>query len=369
MKSKVNKKPFAVMQKVVMTIMCLSVFLVLGCKKQSSNLNEEEDKCMGASNIQYYSPCIKNVSLTDVDKAILDQKIKKYTAFSLDTKELSDFLHANGGSGQFRLRINDELDWTIDLEFYDLDAAERKKPCFKGNTTDGEIAWFTINDSTFSGGIFCGRNFYTICPVKYYNQSNDNLAYIAYHSLDDILLVELTSFGNSPPLSLFINGSSLRYVSFFEGFSRYLDNGSVFFVRGKATYAYQYGRKIKVVEDIKGNFSENDNEFFTWGSFGKDDHSALFLDNQDDLIMLLTNDYDRRNKIWESLRYEDVWGFPFPEKHGDYNLISGTCCIIKLSEGFVTGNYIFPLMWNIQTDILHWNDFNEILKLILNSKT
>jgi hypothetical protein len=77
--------------------------------------------CMGIANAQI-TPRIQRASLTGNDKAILDQHISKYVAFSMDIKELTDNLYGNGGAGQFRIRIDENMDWTIDVEINDLRA-------------------------------------------------------------------------------------------------------------------------------------------------------------------------------------------------------------------------------------------------------
>jgi hypothetical protein len=81
---------------------------------------------MGTANAQI-SVRTQRSSLTDTDRAILDQRVSKYTSFTIDTRELTDSLNSRGGAGQFRLRIDQNLDWTIDLELNDL-----RTPDFRG---------------------------------------------------------------------------------------------------------------------------------------------------------------------------------------------------------------------------------------------
>ena len=47
---------------------------------------------MGTANAQI-SPSIQKTSLTGSDKAILDQRISKYTAFTMDNKKLADNIY------------------------------------------------------------------------------------------------------------------------------------------------------------------------------------------------------------------------------------------------------------------------------------
>jgi len=69
--------------------------------------------CIGTVNAQLTSSTQK-ASLTDRDRAIVDQRVSRYTAFTIDKKELTEYFHSRNGSGQFRLRIDENLDWTIE---------------------------------------------------------------------------------------------------------------------------------------------------------------------------------------------------------------------------------------------------------------
>jgi len=158
--------------------------------------------CMGIANAQF-TPSTQRVSFTGKDKTILDQHLGKYTAFSIDKRELTDSLYGNGGSGSFRLRVDDKLDWTIDLELNDLRTSiyratyttdkgtfELKEPfvvnTFKGKTSNGQIARFTIDENNFFGVIFGENYHYVIRPAKDYTQNWDDKSFIVYHSWDII---------------------------------------------------------------------------------------------------------------------------------------------------------------------------------------
>ena len=157
---------------------------------------------LGIANAQI-TPATQKVSLSGNDKAILDQHISKHTAFMIDEKELTNYLHSKGGIGQFRLQIDENLDWTIDLELNDLRAPgyraeyttdegtfECKKPfvvnTFKGQTSTGLPVAFTIDEHTFSG-VILGENYhYVIRPTKDYTQNREYKSFIVYHSEDII---------------------------------------------------------------------------------------------------------------------------------------------------------------------------------------
>ena len=156
---------------------------------------------MGTANAQI-SLSIQKTSLTGSDKAILDQRISKYTAFTMDNKKLADNIYGGGG-GQFRLRIDEEMDWLIDLELNDLRAPdykatyttdegtfECKEPfvvnTFKGSTSDGHVARFTIDENSFFGVVLYDDYHYVIRPAKDYTQRKGDKNFIMYHSWDII---------------------------------------------------------------------------------------------------------------------------------------------------------------------------------------
>ena len=158
--------------------------------------------CMGTANAQI-TPSTQSASLTGTDKAILDQRISKYTAFTIDKKEMTDYLYGSGGVGQIRLKVNEKLDWTIDLELNDMrepdyrstyttdeGTFENKEPfvvnTFKGETSDGQIARFTIDENTFLGVILGDNYHYVIRSAKDYTQNIKDEMLIAYHSWDII---------------------------------------------------------------------------------------------------------------------------------------------------------------------------------------
>ncbi|MDR2233614.1 MAG: zinc-dependent metalloprotease, partial [Tannerella sp.] len=139
--------------------------------------------------------------LAENEKTILDHRISKYTTFTIDTKGLTDLLNSNRGKGKFRLRINDELDWTIDLELNDLRAPnyqatyttddgefEVKEPftvnTFKGRTSEGQPVRFTIDEKTFFGVILGGNYHYVIRPANDFTNNRDDKSFIVYKSWD-----------------------------------------------------------------------------------------------------------------------------------------------------------------------------------------
>ena len=66
---------------------------------------------IGTANAQLTSST-QRASLAYSDRTIVDQRVSRYTAFTIDKGELTDYLRSRGGEGQFRLRIDETLDWT-----------------------------------------------------------------------------------------------------------------------------------------------------------------------------------------------------------------------------------------------------------------
>ncbi len=158
--------------------------------------------CMGSANAQF-TPSTKRTLLTGNERAILDKRISKYTAFTINKKELADKIYGSGGAGQFRLRVDENLDWTIDLELNDMRTSDYratyttdegtfdvKEPfvvnTFKGKTSDGKIARFTIDENTFFGVILGDNYHYVIRPAKDYTENKEDKNFIVYKSWDII---------------------------------------------------------------------------------------------------------------------------------------------------------------------------------------
>ena len=111
--------------------------------------------CMGTAKSQI-TPSTQRASLTVNDRAILDKRISKYTAFTIDQRELTNYLYGNGGAGQFRLQVDENLDWTIDLELNDMRAPDYRATYTTDEGTFEVKEPFVVN--TFKGKTSDGRN-------------------------------------------------------------------------------------------------------------------------------------------------------------------------------------------------------------------
>ena len=114
--------------------------------------------CVGKANAQI-KPAIRTVTLMEQDKAALNQYLNEYTAFTIDKRALIDSLYKNGRC-QFQIRIDEQRDWTIDLQFNEMRAPDYKQTyisdkgkfeqgknklnIFKGRTSNNQVARFTI---------------------------------------------------------------------------------------------------------------------------------------------------------------------------------------------------------------------------------
>ena len=153
-------------------------------------------------------------------------------------------------------------------------------------------------------------------------------------------------------------GPGCAYLtSFIEGVKMYSKCSDAYLIKGIALDTYEYGRYISIDEDLKGNFQNNIDTIMAWGaggyvSYNRSDYLTLY-DNQDVLIMLLIPASDSILEVRPGHRWF--------EKSGDYRLLHGCLSsVVKLSEGFVTGN-ILP-----DEDRMPWNIFQQHINGIFN---
>ena len=139
-------------------------------------------------------------------------------------------------------------------------------------------------------------------------------------------------------------GFCVRRFSFFEAVTKYYTHENVYIIKGIALEAYEYGRNIMLMEDLKGNFPEDISSFLAWGDGFGVIESARFVnlasdfEEQDILIMILTTYDDGLAKLWENLRHFELLGVPFLEKPEDMRIVGCSTSVLKLSDGYVTGN-------------------------------
>ena len=151
--------------------------------------------------------------------------------------------------------------------------------------------------------------------------------------------------------------------SFMEGISMYSNDNDLYIIKGIVLDNIEYGLKIKLIEDLKGNFPESVSEFIAWGNgnafieLNRLDNLTLYS-KQDELYMLLT---PTRDILAEMVPPDSKW----LEKAEDYTTLNCTFSVLKLSDGYVSG-YILAnngLYDNEQT--MSHNDFQKKLNELL----
>ena len=156
-------------------------------------------------------PSTQKAVLIEKDKAILEQHLSEYATFTMDKREIINTFRTNG-TGQFRLRIDERLDWTIDLQLNDMRAPDYKQTyisdegkfedesyrvnTFKGTTSNNQIARFTIDENNFLGIILDNEYHYVIRPAKDYTKNSLDESLIVYKSSDIIFEDETFDYTN-----------------------------------------------------------------------------------------------------------------------------------------------------------------------------
>jgi len=129
-----------------------------------------------------------------------------------------------------------------------------------------------------------------------------------------------------------------------------------------------YGRKIELVKDLKGNFPKEVGTTFTvWGagtpyiSYGKQEFLNVY-EKQDTLLLLLVH-----TEFWNK-RGGDVPQNVIKEKGNDYTTLSCVKSVLKYSNGYVSG-FIFPYvegMARLPMDTISCQELQMILQMEVN---
>ena len=139
--------------------------------------------------------------------------------------------------------------------------------------------------------------------------------------------------------------------SFKENYLNNFQKDEVFFIKGVALEIYEYGRTIKVIEDLKGNFA-GESFIFVWGGgFPSDDSGFIgFETNRSDVITWYQENDTLIMLLGKPIVFEG--GIETSE---DYATLECTFSILKLSNGYVNGY--------IMTDIgtILWEELQELL--------
>ena len=186
------------------------------------------------------------------------------------------------------------------------------------------------------------------CPKSHTSRENTKIVdCIMKKENFKIILVSILSM-----LSVYSYADCIE-TSFKENYLKNFKKNEVFFIKGVALDIFEYGRTIKVIEDLKGNYTGK-SSIFVWGTgkppsgivcetFERWDIITQYQEN-DTLIMLL-----------QPVVFENCL-----ETLGEYTTITCAYSVLKLSSGFVTG-YIYPWgeLWGETT--ISWEELQELL--------
>lgn len=145
---------------------------------------------------------VTKANLSEGDRSILSNRVSRYTAFSLDKNVLLEKLRHNGYCA-FRLNIDSEHDWVVDITTNDMRASDYKSSytsesgifhpddvyipnTYKGNTSEGKIVRLTIDDDECWGVILDSEKQLVIRPAKDYTGNKADNSFILYDKSDVI---------------------------------------------------------------------------------------------------------------------------------------------------------------------------------------
>jgi len=138
----------------------------------------------------------------------------------------------------------------------------------------------------------------------------------------------------------------------------------VYFVKGLVLECQnEYGKRIEIIDDLKGNFPKGITHFTVWGDPHPEDYLTSRFDNlrlynnQDTLLMLL----GRINRDFKSFQSNIDKRFPdIDERQGDFETFPLAFSVLRLSKNTVNG-YITSVFGKKQT--MSCEEFQELLNL------
>jgi len=133
-----------------------------------------------------------------------------------------------------------------------------------------------------------------------------------------------------------------------------LPRENIFFIKGVALEVFEYGRTIKVIEDLKGNFVGG-SSIFVWGASGFDDLDCIISERSDNITLYQENDTLIMIIGEAGLNEECI------ETSSEYATMACSVSVLKLADGFVTGH----ISWWGQT--MSWEEFQTLLTTSIQS--
>ena len=167
------------------------------------------------------------------------------------------------------------------------------------------------------------------------------------------LLKEWDDFLNSNEKPSWWIAKNYMPEPFIITYNALINYDSFYFVKGLVLDSKdKYGKQIKLIKDLKGNFPEAATYFTVWGDCcpdnfrsGRFDNLNLY-NNQDTLLMLL-------------LPVPDVSSWDYVEEPGDFMTMSYSFSVLKLSDNYVCG-YITSCFRG--EEVIEWEYFKELIK-------
>ena len=144
-------------------------------------------------------------------------------------------------------------------------------------------------------------------------------------------------------------------ASFKQNYARNFQKENVFFIKGVALDVVEYGRHIKVIEDLKGNF-KGDSTILVWGAGSPSSGSSCMTTEKLDYLTQYQEN-DTLIMLVSPVTFENC-----VEVFGGYTTFGCTYCVLKLSNGYVTG-YIEPYIWGelMKETTMPWDELQKFL--------
>ena len=148
-------------------------------------------------------------------------------------------------------------------------------------------------------------------------------------------------------------------ISFKDTYFKFIQRDDVYLVKGIALDVYEYGRKIEVIEDLKGNFDDR-SSIFVWGGGTASEESGFARLETDRTSPLITwyNDNDTLIIFMEKAGNDDE---EFIEKVGDYGTLTNSNSILEYSNGLVTG----VIIKRLSEETLQWDELVQAWQTFL----
>ncbi|MDR1224127.1 MAG: T9SS type A sorting domain-containing protein [Tannerella sp.] len=144
--------------------------------------------------------------------------------------------------------------------------------------------------------------------------------------------------------------SSCMPTSFADAYAKITDE-NVFFIKGEVLEVIHHGNRIKIIEDLKGNF-DGDPTFTVWGAGAASARVDQLADNDvnDTLLVLM-----KKTDLDENILCPRCGQYEKPE---DFMTLGCYPSALKLSDGSVSG----ILLKAGQNATMRWSELLEILE-------